>query len=600
MNLSVFSQAELLKKSAADGAPALLLEGGWDSSHRSSGLPRWDLDHLIDVGCSWVDDEAVRLAEQLAFEKDASEIGEKPITLAYVNTLALSYYLVKLLRPVALYEQGLPPTAYRKAELHAVSGRDEDYAHVLEQLWRLHGVEGRVQWHPGSGQAAPAMAPNAPWRQAASLIHRVTAPAAGSQDDDRPRVVLCGNPRILDPVCEELLTRGCRVWWIYDRFAVRSWLRWRRRGVGQLVCDSSRGDENRLPLTSWQRNAIRKPLWSRGVDLAPAVDAWLSRMAATNGAAQTRFLEQVTAHFNRVAPTHVVLDEDVTPLARCTVAAARRVSAVSTVVQNAATGVRFGFAPLVADQVCAWGESSRRQYERWGVDRSRIKVTGSSWHDALVNQLKSSPITSRRGDRPHVVVFTTPPARDHRPDMVSYHKTSRTYRQMIEWVCGTLENLPHVRTTFKLHPRQSGRDYIESIVSAFPKVQAKMIEKTPLGDVLKDARCVISLGSSVGVEAALAGVPVVQVLPEGSGNYLPASQWGMFGTARSQAELDGLLQQILSHPATVPSQEVFANVNGTASSSVVDSVLKASVEPREHEHLLPIGSYRIASNRRVA
>ncbi len=577
MTLKIFTQSGLHTSPSAGDDPALLLEGAWDNLREDpNGAPRWDLDQLIDVGCSWVDDEATRLAGQLASTNETNQAAREPITLAYVNALALRYYLVKLLRPVAMYEHGLSPAAYRTAELHATRDRDEDYAAVFGQLWRLHGVDGRVVWHAGATPAEVVFAHNATWRQGASWFNRATAPAGSSNDAGRPRIVLCGNPRILDPVCEELLRRGCRVWWLYDRFAVRSWLRWRRRGVGQLVCDASRGRENRLPGIATQRGTIYQPLWSRGVDLAPAVEAWLSHMAATRGPSQTRLVEQLTAHFDRVAPTHVVLDEDATPLARCAVAVGRRVSAVSSVVQNAATGVRFGFVPLVADQVCAWGETSRRQYERWGVPRARIKVTGSSWHDVLLGQMKPSPEIASRQIAPHIVVFMTPPARDSRPDLVAYHKTSRTYRQMLEWVCGSLSTLPQARVTFKLHPRRAGREGIEKVLGEYPSLRVRLVHQAPLAAMLKEASCVVSLGSSAGVEAALAGVPVVQVLPQGSGNFLPASQWGMIGTARSQAELNRLLNDVLAAPATTPSPDVFANLNGTASADIVNAVLAVS------------------------
>ncbi len=588
MTLHIYSRADLAPNSYESLHPALLLEGGWPAGNATESCPtRWDLDQLIDVNCSWVDHEAVRLADQVGFERDANLGAGEPITLAYMNSLALRYYLVKLLRLVALYERGFPPASFRDVAFHGVRDRDEDYAQVLTQLWRLHGVRGSMHWETASSASAPVFAQNAPWRRAASFVNRMSALPAGRDLNTKPRVVLCGNPRLLDPVCDELLRRDCSVWWLYDRFAVRSWLKWRPRGVGQLVCDSSLGRENRLPLVASRANEGESVLKSHGVELGPTVCGWLSRQANSHGAAQTRIIEQLTAHFNDVAPTHIVLDEDATPLARAAVGVGRRAGAVSSVVQNAATGVRFGFVPLVADQVCAWGETSRRQYERWGVDPSRIKVSGSPWHDALIDQLDMSR-RKKSGDQPHIVVFLTPPARDDRPDLVSYHKTTQTYREMLDWVCRSLDANPGVRITFKLHPRRSGRDYIESVLSEFSSLDVRFVEQAPLAQMLREASGVISLGSSAGVEAALDGVPVIQVLPGGSGNFLPASSWGMHGTARSQEELDELMGVLLASSASTPRSDVFANLNKTASAEVVDAVLENACDGQSVAHELRV------------
>lgn len=600
MTLHISSRADLVTNTAANPNPALLLEGCWSEDiETKAGTTRWDLDQLIDVNCSWVDDEAIRLADQIGFKDKGGLTADEPISLAYINSLALRYYLVKLLRLVALFERGLAPAAFRDAEFHGIRGRDEDYAQILNQLWRLHGVRGSIHWDTASTASNPTFAQNAPWRRAASFVNRMSSLPGGRDLSTKPRVVLCGNPRILDPVCEELIRRDCSVWWLYDRFAVRSWLKWRPRGVGQLVCDSSLGRENRLPLVASRADKCGDSLASHGVDFGPVVHTWLSRQANTHGTFQTRIIEQLTAHFDEISPSHVVLDEDATPLARSAVAVARRTGAVSSLAQNAATGVRFGFVPLVADQVCAWGETSRWQYERWGVDPSRINVTGSPWHDSLMHQLNA---TRRKtpAERSHIVVFLTPPARDDRPDVVSYHKTSRTYRQMLDWVCRSLYATPGIRVTFKLHPRRAGREYIEQILGEFPSFDVRFVEQAPLARMLREASGVISLGSSAGIEAALDGVPVIQVLPEGSGNFLPAPQWGMLGTARSRAELEELIGTLLATSTSSPSAEVFANLQGTASSDVVDAVLKNSAVERGTQPVLHVLPFSKAPDRLAA
>ena len=45
----------------------------------------------------------------------------------------------------------------------------------------------------------------------------------------------------------------------------------------------------------------------------------------------------------------------------------------SLVVQHGVPYIRFGFTPLEADAICAWGESSRAQFQRWGIPSERIR-----------------------------------------------------------------------------------------------------------------------------------------------------------------------------------------------------------------------------------
>jgi hypothetical protein len=145
--------------------------------------------------------------------------------------------------------------------------------------------------------------------------------------------------------------RRCRVWWLYDRFAVRSWLRWRPSGVGLLVCESSAADENRLAPD------LPQELACRGVNLAMPVARWLAERMAAHGPRQTRLVERIDAHFRRVRPHALVLDQDGTPMARAAAALARRHGAASWVVQHGAPVCRFGFAPLAADRIVAWGRA---------------------------------------------------------------------------------------------------------------------------------------------------------------------------------------------------------------------------------------------------
>jgi len=359
--------------------------------------------------------------------------------------------------------------------------------------------------------------------------------------------VLCGNRRILDPVCGELLRRGVRVWWLYDRFALRCWLRWRLAGAGELFCDSSLGRGNRLAVD------VPPRLKCRGVDLGPLVRRWLTRRLEAHGPRYTRLIEQIDAHFGSIRPAAVVVDEDATPMARAAVALARQHGASSWVVQHGAPCGRFGFAPLAADRILVWGRSSAWQLTRWGVHPQQIRAAGSPWHDRLYRVLAParaqaaapSRAGARRSGGPQVLLLTTVPPRDGRPDLVAHRLTRHTYAEMVRIAFAAVAKLRGARLIVRLHPRTPDDPVVESMVARFRSVRGRVVRRGSLEDWLGGNDCVLSCLSSTAVDATLAGVPVIQLLPQGSGDVLPAAEWGLAGTARTEAELDRLLARVL-------------------------------------------------------
>ena len=572
MNLFVLARHELLDQAPGSAASALLLEGSWPAG--TSPGTHDSLDEAIDARFTWIDQQAARWAERLA--EPAPLPGGDPscfrsITPGSLNALALRYYLVKPLRVVAYFTEVRPLRAGDTVQLVAARDRDEDYAHCLEQLCRRTAAECRVRWVDCPPRPAPGFPPNGRPRRWAGRLAGLFEPQRRSSDAAR-RVVLCGNPRLLDPVCRELLARNCSVWWLYDRFALRSWLRWRAAGVGQLVCDSSLGRANRLV-----QPAVGT-LDCRGVDLARPVARWIAGRLETHGRRQTRIVEAIDEHFDRLRPNALVLDEDATPLARAAVALARRHRAASFVVQHGAPCCRFGFAPPAADRIFAWGRSSQDQLTRWGVSSERIRITGSPQHDVLRRALRSRhrSLPAAENRPPRILLLATSPPRDDRPDSVALHLTGRHYAGMLRMALEAVSAIPGAELIVKLHPRTPHDPIARAALAEFPSLASRVVTGGPLATWLARTDCVLSCASSAGVESTLAGLPVIQLLPAGSGDVLPHDEWGMIGTARYRAELDPLLARALSgdwEPATGPHANVFGPCDGPAAARIAQAVL---------------------------
>ena len=365
MRRLLFVRYDLVDTKTLGQQPALLLEGSWPEADDLPG--RHSLDARIDASFAWIDRAASTLAETWG--------GAGPI--ADLNALALRYYLVKLLRVVAYFSEVAPLGSGDQIELAAAARRDEDYADLVLQLCHRAGARCRLRWVERGRSGSESFPPNRLWRRIAGQLAGLLEPRGSGG------VVFCGNPTLLAPVCRDVLKQGTPAWWLFDRFSPRAWCRWRPLGCGQWVCDGSLG-RDALPTTSFVRVGR---IECRGVDLSLAVERFLLFLRTTHGPRQARLLERLDDHFQQFRPKTLVLGEDATPLARAAVAVARRYGVPSCVLQHGAPCCRFGFAPLTADRILVWGQSSARQLIDWGVPEERIEIVGSPWHEEFLARL---------------------------------------------------------------------------------------------------------------------------------------------------------------------------------------------------------------------
>ncbi|MBX7074963.1 MAG: hypothetical protein K1X71_17615 [Pirellulales bacterium] len=526
--MKIFARHELTPGHLRSGEMSLLLEGSWPEREPSDA--RLSLDDEVDARFQWIDEEASRLAGDLSAAP--TSFGEQPLDaagLAYLYALPLRYFLVKLLRPLALFEDRPELASSPRWELYVERDLDREYewlARALVDRWhgRLTVVELSTRRPP-----LPALPGNSAARRwLGKLLRRSSRSLLGE-----PRVLLCGNPSLLDPVCQELLNRGARVAWLYDRFAVKQWFRWNSAAVEQLVCDSSLGGAAPV-FGDWNPDLPAV----RGVDLRPALAAWLERQALANGRRANRLVEQVRGNLNQFEPDVVIVDEDASPLQRAAIALARRRGASSTVVQHGVTGVRFGFVPLVAHQICVWNEASRSQLVDWGVSPEQVVVAGPVGLTRLWRR------GSQGAERPTVLLLATTPPNVQRPDAVTYHLTTTSHEWMLRQVFSVAQRLG-CRLLIRPHPRDRNSRHIERLAAGFDGLDARITRGSSLQECLSGVDCVVSCASTAGYEALLAGAPVIQLLPAGSGEVLPDSQWGWLGTARDERQLESLLTRAL-------------------------------------------------------
>jgi hypothetical protein len=274
---------------------------------------------------------------------------------------------------------------------------------------------------------------------------------------------------------------------------------------------------------------------------------WLTATRETDGPRWSRWLAAIDRHMTAWRPDALVLSEDATPFTRAAACCARRQGIPSLVAQHGAPCLQFGFAPLVADWMAAWDEASREQFLQWGMPAERIAVTGSLSLDRSRSELGDVKPREPRQAR-NVLLLANLPARDDRPDGVAFHLTRATHEHMLRAALTACSSIPNLRVLVKLHPRQECDAPWPELLAEFPALPVRLLKAGRWTDYLNESQAVLSCASSAGIEAARLGWPVVQLLPEGSADVLPARRWALLGSATTAEELGPLLRQALHTP----------------------------------------------------
>lgn len=545
--MHLIARQNLARFLPADGQSRLLLEGAWcdDSNDADDAC---SLDALIDARHDWIDAAASSLTEQCL--TDECRDGRSADSFLFVNALRLRYAMVKWLRVLA-WRRLAPAKDIKHLTLHlSTSKDDEEYVTLWNSVARAEGVPLQIRRHDiGDSQPGFELPPNAPWRRTLASVaaNRVKPP---SIEDRSPRVLFCGNPTLLGPPADELQQRRAPIAWLFDRFAVRPWLRWGVRGAAILTCDSV---PDNVSLAEYREVS---PLEFDGVDLAPTVAAWRAIWSSRLAAAQQWQRRQVARHLATFRPTNVIVDEDATPLPRIVLAEARGVGAASTVIQHGACGIRFGFTPLLADRIVVNNDGSRRQLERWGVAPQRIVDAGSTRQRRFTFDVQRAVARRRKGSgRTFLLICTTPP-RDDRPDAVTYHLTSQTHEDMLMRAFIVAAEAGDATLVVRPHPRTTGDAVISQLRRRFPALKVRVSNRRErLAKLAGAADVILSCASSAGIEIAQAGRPVIQLLPAGSGEILPADWYGLVGSARTLDELRDLLRRPSTSSAAKPGND---------------------------------------------
>jgi len=179
------------------------------------------------------------------------------------------------------------------------------------------------------------------------------------------------------------------------------------------------------------------------------------------------------------------------------------------VIQNHITGgPTFGYLPLSSTKMAAWGRVSYEWLVAGGAPPEKLAVVGSPYAAAAARQYAKAQ--AERGGSLVVATNLADPEQN----------------RLVALACAVYACERGRRLLFRPHPVEPAGMY-EKIVKHVGVPEARVAAEEPLADVLAEAAVMVAAHSGVGVDALLAGVPLVHVnLMADVPDYLPYVECG--------------------------------------------------------------------------
>jgi hypothetical protein len=211
--------------------------------------------------------------------------------------------------------------------------------------------------------------------------------------------------------------------------------------------------------------------------------------------------------------------------------AARR-GVPSLVIQNHITGgPAFGYLPLSSTVMAAWGPVSRDWMLAGGAPPERVAVVGSPYA-ALARRTLPPRDRDRSGGA--LVVATN----NYDPDQ----------NRVMAYACAAYGARRGRRLLFRPHPSEPDGLY-RTIIDKTGLADAAVAKEAPLAEILAEAAVVVTSQSGVGVDAVVAGLPLVHVnLVRGLADYIPYVEYGAARGVVDVADLPRAIDEAVAAP----------------------------------------------------
>ncbi len=338
----------------------------------------------------------------------------------------------------------------------------------------------------------------------------------------RAPVLFSGNPGLLTPVrkaLSERKTRSLRVKYVnsYKGFLASF------RG-GQLPFTVPGYSSKPLPFEEkafFEAFEGRKTFEVDGVDFLPVVWDRIRNFYRWEAPRIKRFFDEAVKNLKAIQPQCVVVDEDVLPLNRALVCAAKSLDIPTWVIMHGLPVNPEGFVPMAADHIAVWGAYERDVLQKWGVSPEKITITGCPKYDAMCadpqdRRASREKICKNFGWSPEKPLVLAVPG-GARPNGFEYiEKRASTGFEIMrtaEYFLRIAREVPNVNFIYKFRLEKGEAAIYECLLRQIGGL-SENIRWVQDGLAVEYVGCcdlVANSISSAGLEAVLARVPVVNL-----------------------------------------------------------------------------------------
>lgn len=284
----------------------------------------------------------------------------------------------------------------------------------------------------------------------------------------------------------------------------------------------------------------------------------------------------------------VLLDDDVTERGRSLALAARQEGLPSVVMLHGAVGHPIGALPVVADRVAVFGPHFTRWFVERGVDRERIVEVGAPrFAPAEIDRERERAALGVEGDRRLLVLALQHCNRA--TFFANVHWSHREWRRVVEAALAVTAERDDLHLLIKLHPSaEDGETWQRWLAEQPAQRRLSMVQSEPAAEpLLAAADALITGWSTLGLEAIVAGVPLLTVNFAGRPTPIEYARLGLAVHCNEPRQLDGAIERLLDAPPAVDPQAL-ADVlvaTGDDASRRVAELLASLAGQRRHRAL---------------
>jgi hypothetical protein len=246
------------------------------------------------------------------------------------------------------------------------------------------------------------------------------------------------------------------------------------------------------------------------------------------------FAAAVEGFLARWRPSLVVHLSDVHITGRLVATLAARRGTPALVIQNHITGgPTFAYLPLSSAKMAAWGQVSRDWMVAGGAPPEKVAVVGSPYAAVAARRLSRTGPAAPEPRRTLVVATN-----NYDPDQ----------NRAVALACASYVRERDLRLVFRPHPSEPHALY-HAVIRRSGLADAAVAADEPLADVLREAAAIVTGHSGIGVDAVVAGVPLVHVnLMRDLPDYIPYVAYGAAVGVRDIADLAAAVDGVLAAP----------------------------------------------------